>query len=391
MVTTCSYNESMRASACTVTDLETFPAVEQSSTNNPKEEPSATRVFGSETQTTNTNTRPAGTGLVQPSSGGMATTVAPTSTSPQNSFTTGSVFVSETSSPLPNVSSAGGSQGVSKGAVAGIAISTAIIGAAIALFAAFFFLKRRRRSSGHPYRDFTPELGSHVNVKNTPYVQVSQSSSIPPVHATAVTSEKRDVDLANLHNSSDFLAGLLAPAADEQSVRSKVAGLFKRFQDHVDSYYRDVHATMTPSMESDLARFGGDLIEILENSSMPTVAIKHALAGYILSIVSPEAEDQATLFPAEIAGLKANERSSDAGTSSTTYFSLDMLTRAQKTKLYTSSTNVLPSISTPPLPPPFNPGNPTSAKPLNTSHSHSSPGRTPHTTSKRRMKSWCRS
>jgi hypothetical protein len=233
----------------------------------------------------------------------------PSSTSPPSS-TTSSVIA--TSTLLPDVSS-GGSQGVSKGAVAGIAISTAILGAAIALLAAFFLLKRRRGKSDNPYSDFAPELVHHGNVKNTPYMKVSQVSAPAPVRAVPSPSEKRDINLANLSNSSDFLAGILAPAADEQSVKTRVAGMFKRFQDHVDSYYRDVHATMTPSMESDLARFGSGLVEILEHSSVPTVAIKHALAGYVLSIISPEAEDQATLFPAEIAGLKANERSTDAG------------------------------------------------------------------------------
>ena len=277
---------------------------------------------------------------VKPSATPLPTvTTAPSTSTPRPSRSQGTA--SETSAPLPAVSSDGGSQGVSKGAVAGIAISTAIIGAAIALFAAFFFLKRRRRTSGHPYSDFAPEFVSHVNVKNTPYVQISQSSAPPPpVLAAASHSEKRDLDLANLSNSSDFLAGVLAPAADEQSVQNKVAALFKRFQDHVDSYYRDVHATMTPSMESDLARFGDDLIEIVENSSVPTVAIKHALAGYILNIVSPEAEDQATLFPAEIAGLKASERSADAGRCARTCSQFDVLKRLQKTKPHIYCTNV---------------------------------------------------
>jgi len=152
-----------------------------------------------------------------------------------------------------------------------------------------------------------------LNMKNTPYVQVSQSAAPLPAIAAAPATGNRDLDLANLSNSSEFLARTLPPASDDHTIKSKVTALFGRFQRHVDSFYRDVHNTMTPTMASDLARFGSDLVEILESSSFPTVAVKHALAGYILSIVSPEAEDQATLFPAEVAGLKENERASNPG------------------------------------------------------------------------------
>lgn len=221
----------------------------------------------------------------------------------------------ETASPLAAPTSSGGSKGISKGAVAGIAIATAIIGAAIAFFAAFILFKRRKRPTGHhsPYGS-TPDLVAYSKVPkgHTPYVSVSQSAAPPPpIAAAAVPPPRRDLDLATLANSSDFLAGVLPPAADESTVKNRVAALFNQVQQHVDNFYRDVHASITPTMEKDLARFGNEgasIAEMLQNSSMPTAVIKHTLAGYILNIVSAEGEDQSTLFPAELTGIRENEQ-----------------------------------------------------------------------------------
>jgi hypothetical protein len=196
------------------------------------------------------------------------------------------------------------SNGVSMGAVAGIAIGTCILGAAIALVIAFFIFKRRKRSStsGLSAYDSAPELVA-LSKGPTPFVREISQVSAPNV-AAAVTV-KRDMDLTDLSNSSDFLAGVLPQTADDQAVRSKVSMLFSQIQQHVENFYRDVHASITPSMESDLTRFGTpgiDMMELLQSASMPTVAIKHALMGYVLRISSPEG-DEATLFPGDITGV----------------------------------------------------------------------------------------
>ncbi|KAJ4356289.1 uncharacterized protein N0V89_004320 [Didymosphaeria variabile] len=201
-----------------------------------------------------------------------------------------------------------GGGGVSPGAVAGIAIATAIVGAAIAFFAAFMLFKRRRPSKhGH-----SESSTNFITKGDQPsYVQVSQVGP-PPILAAAMPTLKHSIDLSDLSHSSDFLAGVLPPAADEQTVQNKVTALFDQTLQHVNAFYRDVHATLTPTMQNDLKKFGDssmNLAEELEHSSFPTTAIKHALVGYILHIVAPEAEHQSTLFPAEVAGLRQNERS----------------------------------------------------------------------------------
>ncbi|KAJ4297544.1 hypothetical protein N0V90_005436 [Kalmusia sp. IMI 367209] len=209
----------------------------------------------------------------------------------------------------------GGSGGVSKGAAAGIAIATAIIGGAIAFFIAVMLFKRRRRPPAHGYSDSSTNFISSMKGEHPSYVQVSQTGP-PPIVAAAIPASKRNtLNLSDLSNSSDFLAGTLPPAADEQTVKNKVTTLFNQIQQHVDDFYRDIHATLTPSMENDLKKFGDgsvNLAEELELSSTPTIAIKHALVGYILGIVAPEADQQSTLFPVEVAGLKENERSADS-------------------------------------------------------------------------------
>lgn len=224
----------------------------------------------------------------------------------QTGASNGAVAATNTALPTTAVSS-GGSDGVSKGAVAGIAIATAIVGAAIAFLVAFLLFKRRKQSPVLNKYESNPELVS-LSKGPAPYIQTM--SNIPPPTG-AVAAAKRDVDLANLSNSSDFLAGVLPQTADDTTVRQKVSMLFDQIHHHVESFYRDVHASITPSMEDDLARFGTGgvgMAELLQSSSMPTVVIKHALVGYILSITSPETDHEATLFPTEVTGVGAKEQ-----------------------------------------------------------------------------------
>jgi hypothetical protein len=235
-------------------------------------------------------------------------TTRPTAEATSATETTSNTIRTSTPTLVADANSGSGGGGVSPGAAAGIAIATAIVGAAIAFFAAFMLFKRRRPSRhGH-----TESSTNFITKGDQPsYVQVSQVGP-PPILAAAIPASNRSIDLSDLSHSSDFLAGVLPPAANDQTVKSRVTALFDQILQHVDSFYRDVHATLTPSMENDLKKFdnsSANLAEELEHSSMPTIAIKHALVGYILSVVAPEAEQQSTLFPTEVAGLRQNERS----------------------------------------------------------------------------------
>lgn len=240
-------------------------------------------------------------------------------------YTASPTETSTTSPSLADASSNGGSGGVSKGAAAGIAIATAVLGGAIAFLIAFMLFRRRRRPSSHRHSDSSTKLIMTTKGGEASYVQVPQAGPAPVLAAAAIPSSNRNsLNLSDLSKSSDFLAGMLPAAADESSVKTRVTALWNQVMQHVDDYYRDVHATLTPTMESDLRKFGDntlDLLEELELSSQPTIAIKHALINYILNIVAPEAEEQSTLFPVEVAGLKQDERSSN---SSGQYFLLQI-------------------------------------------------------------------
>ncbi|KAF2130871.1 hypothetical protein P153DRAFT_365506 [Dothidotthia symphoricarpi CBS 119687] len=216
-------------------------------------------------------------------------------------------------------SKSSGNHGVSSGAVAGIAIATAIIGGALAFLAAFLLFKKRNRkqnASGGPvkyetYADSTPELimapkGVGVGRRDSSYVQVSQTA-VP-----VATLARKPVQQST---PSDPLAGILPPPADEHNIQSKVAALFGDIHAHIDAYYRDVHASITSSLEPELAQFGAkdvNMAELLQDCSRPTVALKHALVAYVLGMTGPENEgDMETLFPRELSSTSVDDEVSD--------------------------------------------------------------------------------
>lgn len=211
----------------------------------------------------------------------------------------------------------GGKDGLAPGAVAGIAIATSIIGAAIALLVAFLLFKRRDRKD----RANAIRLGKYESAPSlargipSPYhpVPTMSSSHIPDSHLqeshTAAAPARAPAVIAPVPIRSSTaaleapLAGVLPPPADRTTIQAKVSDMFSRIHRHIETYYRDVHATITPSMESELAKFGiGDvsLAQLLENASSPTVVLKHALVAYVLGITSPAGDADETLFPKDV-------------------------------------------------------------------------------------------
>ncbi|KAH7075469.1 hypothetical protein BKA63DRAFT_298075 [Paraphoma chrysanthemicola] len=250
---------------------------------------------------------------VFPASSASLTQVDPivTSTGPERtqhpSFTlsqTGSTSAAITSAQETATSSKGGGGGLSGGAVAGVAIACIIVGAALAFAAAFIFFKRRSKPRDgavnfNNYSDSSPELVTVQKSagRNSPYVQVSQTPLSAPVAV-------RNPAPAAVQQPPDVLASILPLAAHENEVQNRVAALFKQIHCHIDTYYRDVHASITPSMEPELARFGAkdiNMAELLQHSSSPTTALKHALMTYVLGITGPKkGDDGETLFPDEL-------------------------------------------------------------------------------------------
>ncbi|KAF2116666.1 hypothetical protein BDV96DRAFT_598538 [Lophiotrema nucula] len=246
----------------------------------------------------------------------ILTTALPSTTANVDSTDAGAATATQQPTPVPL--SQHRSDGVSKGAVAGIAIGTAIIGAAIAFGIAFLLFKRKKRGGVGVYGS-TPEFTSYKPVP-TPYVQ-----EIPPPVAAAAVANRGS---GHMSSPPDFLASVLPPGADDRTVAERVGALFLQIQRHVENFYRDVHASVTPSMEGDLSKFGTggvNILDLLQTSSNPTAAIKHALVGYVLSITSSEGEEDSTLFPGDVVGVGRQEQFNNSGVhlhSSTTSTSL---------------------------------------------------------------------
>jgi hypothetical protein len=165
------------------------------------------------------------------------------------------------------------------------------------------------------YADSTPELVMMQQKsvgRNSPYVQVSQTPLQAPIPATVPPPPVQQPDV---------LASILPAAAHENEVQGRVAALFNQIHRHVETYYRDVHASITPSMEPELIRFGTkdvNMAELLQDCSSPTTALKHALVAYILGITSPKKGDGGeTLFPEELNGAGSRaQNGADSGRSS---------------------------------------------------------------------------
>ncbi|CAO2651029.1 Nn.00g093260.m01.CDS01 [Neocucurbitaria sp. VM-36] len=264
---------------------------------------------------------------------------------------------SPTSAPTEAAIASSSSNGssLSTGAVAGIAICALFVGAALAFLAAFFLFKRRNRkqsanvsAAGYTsYADSTPELvmmqqkSVGLGGRNSPYVQVSQT----PIHAPAAAPVAAPVAAPAPTQQSNAVdvAGFLPPAAHESAIHSRVSALFSQIHRHVEMYYRDVHASITPSMEPELARFGAkevNMAALLQDCSSPTTALKHALVAYVLGITGPKKDDDGeTLFPEELNGVRI-QNGQDAATTDSNLTAATTLHRRLSVYLYISTSSI---------------------------------------------------
>jgi hypothetical protein len=213
------------------------------------------------------------------------------------------IFPSEPTEPV-HITEKASNDGVSKGAVAGIAIATCVLGAAIASLIAFLLFKKRNRK-GKPgltssssrymsYADSSPELiVESKNAMQSPYTRVLQAPVPGPVPESVHPTP-----------TPDTLLAFLPIVADSSIVQSRVLALFDQIYHHVDVYYRDVHASITPSMEPNLAHFSTqdvNMAELLQICARPTVALKHALGTWVLGITGPKGGYQEdTVFPEQL-------------------------------------------------------------------------------------------
>ncbi|KAL5113437.1 hypothetical protein ACEQ8H_008681 [Pleosporales sp. CAS-2024a] len=275
--------------------------------------------------TPSTNPAPANTDLDGGDAGAGATTttnntdtqsdtfaIATTSTSGTPSLPSNSAVITHASSITTSKAHKG--TNLSTGAVAGVAIGALILGALVALAAAFFLFKRGGAAAAkkthkdavgsyNNYSESSPSLAmlqkggpvatrSYVHVSQTALALAVPSPYPPPAPLAAVAKSSSELDM-------------LPAVASDAEIRNRVLSLFKDMQRHVETFYRNVHATMTPSMHAALEQFGAegvDMVSLLRDCSHPTLVIRHGLAAWIIQNTDPR-EDQ-SLFPGELVALR---------------------------------------------------------------------------------------
>ena len=228
----------------------------------------------------------------------LTTSTTPASSAPPISTALPLVTLSP-ETPYANADSNSDS-GLSKAAVAGLAIGTTFLGALIAFLTAWLLFKRRDRDRGFVrpsgssavYLDSSPELGGmlqktalaeqHVHVDQNPYARGGGGA-----HTSAFTPPRKPMP-----PSGDVWAGsgILPPSASEYEVQTKLSALFGAMHTHIDNFYRDAHASVSPSMAADLAPFGRDAVDmalLLQGCARPTSALKHALVAFVLERTAP--------------------------------------------------------------------------------------------------------
>jgi hypothetical protein len=188
-----------------------------------------------------------------------------------------------------------------------------ILGAALSFIAAFILFKRRTTTNqkahnstvgynNNTYTDSTPELVMLQKPagRNSAYIQVSQTPLPAPTPIIQQTQTQTQ--------SPDPLATILPSPAHDTEIQNRITALFSKLHRHIDVYYRDVHASITPSMAPELLRFGAedvDMAELLQDCASPTTALKHALGVYVLRITgSSKGGDDGGwgLWPGELSG-----------------------------------------------------------------------------------------
>lgn len=177
------------------------------------------------------------------------------------------------------------SSGISTAALAGAAVGCLILGALIAGLIAFFILKKRSRSRDrYVSRDtYVPTASpAYGGEKGTPMVSIA---SVP---------------------NMDFLP----QQADDAEVKRKLSTVLDQIDQHVENFYGNRAASMSPNWEAEISRFETNELSLplaacFQNSNVPMTLIKHCLAYHVFNLTMSPGEHGTPLLPPEMAGMVA--------------------------------------------------------------------------------------
>ncbi|KAH0844993.1 hypothetical protein FOPE_09613 [Fonsecaea pedrosoi] len=179
---------------------------------------------------------------------------------------------------------------LSDGAIAGVAIGCAALGALLALI--LMILLRRRQSKSPSKHHKTHSRLAHKSLRSDKDPDKSLvRSNIAPVAA------QPDVNVD----------AFLPQQTDDATVKQRVLLLFDQIELHVDNYYSEQPVQLTADEQNELSRFGTPelpmpLGALLETSHRKVTVIKHCLAYHAVQLVTPSHSSDCIL-PYEVSNM----------------------------------------------------------------------------------------
>ena len=223
-------------------------------------------------------------------------TSSSSSRSPQNSSKTVSTSASQSStSSAAHASSTTPStpHRLSNGAVAGIVIAVAA-GIALVTFLATFLIMRRQQPSQGKRR--------HQSSKN------SEGFELRTPGKKDQTSIAKRPFVTEVSEGAGAFENCLPQSADDSIVQQRTKATLDQLELHVENFYQK-YSSSTPRIDNgELARFDSpylpaSLAALLPRSKNRVNVIKHVLALFVTSSISPSANPARSLLPSEYALL----------------------------------------------------------------------------------------
>jgi len=117
-------------------------------------------------------------------------------------------------------------------------------------------------------------------------------------------------------NPTISIETILPQQADDATVKQKVLILFDQVELHVDNFYHEDAVQLTPEQEGALSKFGTPalskpLVSLLETATRRNRLIKHCLAFYAVSLVTPSDRSRG-LLPYELHAMLSATSLEDA-------------------------------------------------------------------------------
>lgn len=198
------------------------------------------------------------------------------------------ISASSSSAHTPSANSS--THRLSNGAVAGIVIAVALGIALLTFLVTFFIMRRQQRSQGQRR-----------------YRSSEESELRSPKKQDQTTIPKKPL-VTEVSEGPGTYENYLPQSADDSTVQQKTKAILDQLELHVENFYRK-SSSSTPKIDNaELAVFDSpylpaSLASLLPRSKNRVNVIKHALAQFVTSSISPGSNPAQSLLPPEYALL----------------------------------------------------------------------------------------